>query len=138
VNLHFELSGGSGSDAGRLPTAPVRISASARHDNNGDQHDDTLRGLTPQLQHCGELGSLNEMDNLQSRPLPLSAEAGLFSAVRELYLLENHPELIPPSWKQDQKLAADTFTKVRRVLRGEEQKRVNRHLPATSEKVPGR
>jgi hypothetical protein len=54
------------------------------------------------------------------------------------YLRENHPKLIPPSWAQDQKLAADTFTKVRRVLRGEGQKRVNRHLPDTSEKVPVR
>jgi hypothetical protein len=54
------------------------------------------------------------------------------------YLRENHRELIPPSWEQYPKLAADTFTKVRRVLSGEGQKRVNRRSPATSEKVPVR
>jgi hypothetical protein len=31
VNLHFELSGGTWSAVERLPVAPVRISASARH-----------------------------------------------------------------------------------------------------------
>jgi hypothetical protein len=54
------------------------------------------------------------------------------------YLRGNHPKLIPPSWEQDQKLAADTFTKVRRVLRDEGQKRVNSHLPATSGRVTAR
>ena len=33
------------------------------------------------------------------------------------YLRKNHPMLIPASWKEDEKLAGDTFTKVRRVLR---------------------
>jgi hypothetical protein len=41
------------------------------------------------------------------------------------YLRENHPKLVPASWEHDTKLAADTFTKVRRALRAKEQKRVN-------------
>jgi len=48
------------------------------------------------------------------------------------YLREHHRTLIPREWNEDEKLAGDTFTKVRRVLR---KNCVNGHVPATSGKV---